>query len=178
VDEIRHMLETGAPMPEGYDLYHEKVRPALDFVDPATGRPVHIERFGLLAQYLKTDHFTIDQWITFFAIDLERTMMVMRQESAKRGVEVSSMITVIDEHGTGFGIMSRMKLFQIMNHTASEYYPEFLSTVFVLRAPWVFDKLWKFIQGFLDPDTANKVVVVCFLFYLLPLLDPSVLLYF
>jgi len=158
-DHWRRVLETGGPMPEGYDRYMMDVRPGLELVDPATGRPVRFERFGLLSQYLNTHHFTEDEWITFFVIDLEKNMNKMRAESAARGVEVSTMVSIIDEAGAGLGVLSRMGLFKVMNQAASEYYPEFISNVFILRAPWVFSASFNTIKGFLDPDMASKIVV-------------------
>jgi hypothetical protein len=145
VDDLRRALETGGEMPKGYDMY-KKVRPALDFVDPATGRPVHVERFGLLANHLDPHHFPMDDWITYFAVDSERILLSMREESAKRQQDVSAMITVIDEAGVGWSSLSRLGFFKIMNEVSAEHYPELLGSIFILRAPWLFSKIFAVIK--------------------------------
>ena len=159
-DEIRERIEKGELDPD-YVKYSEQIRPRLIFKDERTGRPVHIERFGVFMQYVDTNSFDEDGWLRMIAWDLEYKLHLLRQESRARGYEIGCYNVVFDlKGGGGMASMSRLSIFKALNHVVATCYPEILAVIMIVNAPWLFAKIFAFVKQFMDPDTISKVFVV------------------
>jgi len=158
VDDVRRSIEIGA-FPPGYDFYWNEVRPRLQWIDPQTGRLVHMEKFGLLCQHVKTDAFTDEQWNQFFIYDLENILLKVRNESKMRGFEIGVQIVIVDMRGFGFGFLNRLRLFKLMNNLAAIHYPELAGPMLLMNTPWAFTRCYSMVKYILDTDTASKFVV-------------------
>jgi hypothetical protein len=158
-DEIRTSLEKKEPLSDEYVRYRDQIRPRLQFIDRKTGRLVHVERFGVMSSYLDTKHFDTEKWIEMFIRDCESTLLVLREESIRRGYEISTQISIMDQAYSGMGVVRRMSLFKIMNNVAAEHYPELLGPIFLVNCPWIFASVFSIIKPMIDVDTASKLIV-------------------
>lgn len=149
--------EERAAAPSDYGRFKE-VRPHL-LVESLEGEPILIEKMGLLSSHVDVNAFAEEEWIRCFAFESEMVLHSMRKESRRRKREVSTAHAIIDERGVGAGIMSRMKLFGVMNEVASICYPEMLEKIFVVNAPRIFTTMFSLVKPFIDENTISKLVV-------------------
>ena len=159
VDAIRRELEAGAAPPADYARYRTLVRPSLDYVDARTGRVVHVERFGALAQYVDQSAFTTEQWRSFFIRDCEWVLHALRRESKARGCEVAAQVTVMDMAHLGTACMRRLELFKLMGAVAATHWPELLGPVLMVNCPRVFTVLYGMVRGLVDEQTRAKLII-------------------
>eukprot|EP01057_Protomagalhaensia_wolfi_P002527 Protomagalhaensia_wolfi_Nauph_80__2526@NODE_268_length_2993_cov_162_800609_g200_i0_p1_GENE_NODE_268_length_2993_cov_162_800609_g200_i0NODE_268_length_2993_cov_162_800609_g200_i0_p1_ORF_typecomplete_len502_score74_00CRAL_TRIO/PF00650_20/2_2e35_NODE_268_length_2993_cov_162_800609_g200_i014282933 len=82
--------------------------------------------------------------------------------SLAAGRRISRGVTIMDLEGVGIstfnaktrGIMSRMiKISQ-------DYYPETMEHMYIIRAPFIFNAIWRFVKGLLDKATVEKIHVL------------------
>lgn len=157
-EEIRPNIENNT-LPADYVRYLTDVRPRLILVEPRTGRVVQIERLGLLLTHTDVNTFSADDWMRFLVYDMETKLHMLREESKKRGYEVSHQIAIFDQKGVGIGSLERIPLFRELAHVAGIAYPELQGPVFVVNIHWLFSKGFKLVRAFLDPTTQSKLTV-------------------
>lgn len=157
-EKIRENLRFGTCPPE-YVQFANDIVPKLVWQDTKTGRPCALQKLGLVAQYLKTDCFTMEQWEMCFTYDLERLLMLLDDHSAARGIEIGTTVSIFDLQGLGLGSLTRIKLLRVLDDITSSHYPEISGPIFVMQAPWTFAKIFALVQPILDADTQSKIVV-------------------
>lgn len=105
LDLIRTNIQNNT-LPADYIKFFNEIRPRMQWIDPQSGRPVQVEKLGMLAQFLDVDVFSMEKWEELFTYDLERNFFVFDEESAARGVEVGTRIMIFDLSGIGMGAVS------------------------------------------------------------------------
>ncbi|KAK6947584.1 CRAL-TRIO lipid binding domain [Dillenia turbinata] len=127
------------------------------------GRPVYIERIGMLNLDAFLQVTSIDRFVKHHVSEQERTMKTRYPAcslAAKR--HVASTTSVIDVKGVGIRNFSRpaRHLFMEIQKIDSSYYPETLNQLFIVNAGSGFRALWKALSAFLDQRTLAKIQVM------------------
>merc|ERR1719382_242083 len=68
---------------------------------------------------------------------------------------------VVDMDGLGLQHLSRalLNLYHGIVRVDEDYYPEMVKRAIVVRAPWVFGKIWAIVRHFFDEGTRNKIQI-------------------
>ncbi|EJD53812.1 CRAL/TRIO domain-containing protein [Auricularia subglabra TFB-10046 SS5] len=81
--------------------------------------------------------------------------------SASSPTPISSTSNIIDLDGVSLSLIWTLRShLQASAGMASTNYPEFITRVFVVNAPYFFPKVWDWVKGFFDEGTRNKVYVL------------------
>lgn len=81
--------------------------------------------------------------------------------SAFKGREVGNekLIGVLDLQGISYKNVDARGLITGFQFLQS-YYPECLAKCYILHMPWFFVSVWRFVSGFLDKATQEKIVII------------------
>ena len=126
------------------------------------GRPIYIERLGLL----KIDEvfkITTEERLIKHYIQSYETLMRLRFPacSAVACQRIEQGLNILDLHGGSMKILSKKvyALIQMASKVGSDYYPEIMGQTFIVNAPMLFSGVWAIIKGFLDEKTRKKIVI-------------------
>ncbi|XP_006398448.2 phosphatidylinositol/phosphatidylcholine transfer protein SFH11 isoform X1 [Eutrema salsugineum] len=143
-----------------------------------SGRPIYIERIGMvdLNAFLKST--TIERYVKYHIREQETTLSLRFPAcSIASEKHVSSTTTILDVSGVGMSNFSKpaRSLFMEIQKIDNNYYPETLHRLFVVNASSGFRMLWLALKTFLDARTLAKVQVLGpnYLGELLEAIDPS-----
>ena len=124
------------------------------------GRPVYIERFGLLNVPKLFELTTEERMVKHYMQEYE-VLMKLRYPSCSRaaGKRIEQGLTIIDLTGGGISTFNSQTkaLFQLAAKVGGDYYPEIMGNLFVTNTPMVFSGIWAVCKGFLDEKTRNKI---------------------
>ncbi|CBI31923.3 unnamed protein product, partial [Vitis vinifera] len=127
------------------------------------GRPLYIERTGLVDLNALLQLTTIERFVKYHVSEQEKTLKLRFPAcsvAAKR--HIASSTSIIDVKGVGVSNFSRpaRHLFMEIQKIDSNYYPETLNRLFIVNAGSGFRALWKAIKAFLDARTIAKIEVL------------------
>ncbi|CAE7682630.1 SEC14 [Symbiodinium microadriaticum] len=135
---------------------------ALVGVDKA-GHPIYWEQTGLISTRLgRLKHETTLQALVTRHIRLQEMLHVRRIfESKRTGRNIEKSTIVFDLKGVSmtpdfFGIEYMRKMLEIDQN----FYPERLSHMVFINAPWFFSALYALFSAWIDPVTAEKIRVI------------------
>ncbi|KAI6707349.1 hypothetical protein NL676_010311 [Syzygium grande] len=141
------------------------------------GRPIYIERIGMVDLNSLLQVTTIDRLVRHHVSEQEKTQNLRYPAcsiAAKR--HVASTTSILDVKGVGMSNFSKPAryLFMEIQKVDSNYYPETLHRLFIVNAGSGFKVLWKGLNAFLDARTLAKIRVLgCdYLNDLLEVIDP------
>ncbi|KAJ0240574.1 Phosphatidylinositol/phosphatidylcholine transfer protein SFH11 [Hirschfeldia incana] len=143
-----------------------------------SGRPIYIERLGMVDLNAFSKATTIERYVKYHIKEQEKTLS-LRYPACSIASEkhVSSTTTILDVSGLGMSNFSKSarSLFMEIQKIDSNYYPETLHGLFVVNANSGFRMLWLALKTFLDARTLAKVHVLGpnYLGELLEAIDPS-----
>ncbi|XP_020218168.1 phosphatidylinositol/phosphatidylcholine transfer protein SFH11 isoform X2 [Cajanus cajan] len=142
------------------------------------GRPVYIERTGMVDLNKLGEVTTFERFIKYHVSEQEKTLKVRYPAcslAAKK--HIASTTSILDVNGVGMSNFSKPAryLFTEIQKIDSCYYPETLNQLFIINAGSGFRMLWKAIKAFLDARTVSKIQVLGsnYLSVLLEAVDPS-----
>ncbi|XP_027361995.1 phosphatidylinositol/phosphatidylcholine transfer protein SFH11 [Abrus precatorius] len=142
------------------------------------GRPVYIERIGMVDLNKLAQVTTFERFIKYHVSEQEKTLKVRFPAcslAAKR--HIASTTSILDVNGVGMSNFSKPAryLFMEIQKIDSSYYPETLNQLFIINAGSGFRMLWKAVKTFLDVRTVAKIQVLgsSYLNVLLEAIDPS-----
>ncbi|XP_061357779.1 phosphatidylinositol/phosphatidylcholine transfer protein SFH11 [Gastrolobium bilobum] len=142
------------------------------------GRPVYIERIGMVDLDKLMQVTTLERFIKYHVSEQEKTLGVRYPAcslAAKR--HIASTTSILDVNGVGMSNFSKPAryLFTEIQRIDSSYYPETLNQLFIINAGSGFRMLWKAVKTFLDVRTVAKIQVLGsnYLNVLLEAIDPS-----
>ena len=128
-----------------------------------TGRPIYIERIGLL-DVPKLFALTTEERMIRHYIQEYEIMMKLRFPacSVVRGEKVTQGLTIFDmTHGSmGTANSQTYGLCKLAAQVGSDYYPEIMGNMFVVNAPMMFSAIWAVVKGFLDEKTRGKIKII------------------
>jgi len=82
---------------------------------------------------------------------------VCRSQSKKLKKPIYQITVIVDAQGLSFGHRHYKPFFTASSSIDKQNYPEFLSSVTVINAPWVLPTIYGLVSHLIDPNTRNKV---------------------
>ncbi|CAD5166421.1 unnamed protein product [Musa acuminata subsp. malaccensis] len=127
------------------------------------GRPVYIERLGMVDPNKLLTVTTVERFIKYHVQVIEKILSEKYPAcslAAKRHID--TMTTILDVQGVNWmsvGKLARDVVLRIQK-IDSDNYPEILHKLFIVNAGSGFRLLWNTIKGLIDPRTTAKIVVL------------------
>ncbi|KAJ4950096.1 hypothetical protein NE237_026928 [Protea cynaroides] len=128
-----------------------------------SGRPVYIERIGMIDLDALLKITTLDRLLKHHVFEQEKTQNLRFPAcSIAYKMHITSTTTILDVQGVGMNNFTKpaRNLFIEIQKIDSNYYPETLHRLFIVNAGSGFRVLWKALKTFLDARTAAKVQVI------------------
>ncbi|KAL2348151.1 hypothetical protein Fmac_002151 [Flemingia macrophylla] len=127
------------------------------------GRPVYIERLGMVDLNKLGEITTFERFIKYHVSEQEKTLKIRYPAcslAAKK--HIASTTSILDVNGVGMSNFSKPAryLFTEIQKIDSCYYPETLNRLFIINAGSGFKMLWKAVKAFLDARTVSKIQVL------------------
>ncbi|CAI9784454.1 unnamed protein product [Fraxinus pennsylvanica] len=144
------------------------------------GRPVYIERIGMIDLDTFLQVTSIERFLKHHVSEQEKTLN-WRYPACSLAAKkhIASTTSILDVKDVGLSKFSKPAryLFMEIQKIDSSYYPETLHQLFIINAGSAFRVLWKAIRAFLDPRTLAKIRVLGtdYKSSLLEVIDPSTL---
>lgn len=142
------------------------------------GRPVYIERVGMVDVNALLQITTIERFVKHHVSEQERTLNwrypACSLAAKKHIASTTSILDVKDVGASNFSKPARY-IFMEIQKIDSNYYPETLNQLFIVNAGSAFKVLWTAIRAFLEPRTLAKIKVLGtnYLSNLVEVIDPS-----
>ncbi|XP_051123458.1 phosphatidylinositol/phosphatidylcholine transfer protein SFH5-like [Andrographis paniculata] len=131
-------------------------------VDKA-GRPVYIERLGMIDVERLLQITTLERFVKYQVKEFEKTLATRFPAcsvAANRHIDTST--TILDVQGLGFKNLTGpvMDFIKMVQKIDNDNYPETLHRMFIINAGSGFRVIWNFIKPLLDPDSTSKIQVL------------------
>ncbi|KAJ7274579.1 CRAL-TRIO domain-containing protein [Mycena haematopus] len=126
------------------------------------GRPVYIERLGLLdlkALYAAT---TQERQIKRFVLEYEKFLTDRLPAcAAAAGHPVETSCTIMDLQNVSLSNFYRVKDYVMQAaKIGQDHYPECMGKFYIINAPFMFSTVWSFIKPWLDEVTVAKIDIL------------------
>nr|DAD18522.1 TPA_asm: hypothetical protein HUJ06_019985 [Nelumbo nucifera] len=127
------------------------------------GRPLYIERLGMIDLNVLLKVTTIDRILKHHIAEQEKTLNLRYPTcsiAAKK--HISSITSILDVKGVGMNSFTKpaRDIFMEIQKIDSNYYPETLHQLFIVNAGSGFRALWKALKAFMDAHTVAKIQVL------------------
>lgn len=136
---------------------------AVSVVVTLQGRPIYIERLGILNIDELFKRTTEERIIKYYVREYERLMRIRYPAASEAaGTLIEQSITILDMQGFSMKMMnSRVKNFiKLASSLGQDYYPEVMYKMFIVNAPMLFSGVWTLVKGFIDKKTAAKISIL------------------
>lgn len=127
------------------------------------GNPLYIERLGYHDCKKLAKLCSVDEIVDFHVnVNEFMTRVLMKERSDAIGKIIDKHVVVFD--CTGMGLhqfhMPALNILRSVSELDQKHYPERMSKIFLVNAPYLFWKAWSIIKAWLDPRTAAKVHIL------------------
>ncbi|CAF1649428.1 unnamed protein product [Rotaria sp. Silwood1] len=137
-----------------------KMAPSAHHGYTKAGRPLFIEKFGLVQVDKLLNRFTSEELIQCHIYWLECCCQRARERSRQLGKHVENFATIYDLHACKVELTKFLYVFKQAVHIDDNYYPERLGQIFLINPPMIFSILWDLAKYWLDPVTKTKIHVI------------------
>ncbi|CAH9102572.1 unnamed protein product [Cuscuta epithymum] len=142
------------------------------------GRPIYIERIGMVDIHQLFQATTIDRFVKYHVSEQEKTLNLRYPAcSLAANKFIASTTSILDVKDVGMSHFSKQakEMFKKIQKIDSSYYPETLHRLFIINAGPGFKLLWAAIKRFIENRTLVKIKVLGkdYLSDLLEDIDPS-----
>ncbi|XP_062074728.1 phosphatidylinositol/phosphatidylcholine transfer protein SFH11 [Humulus lupulus] len=127
------------------------------------GRPVYIERIGMIDLNELLQVTTVERFVRYHVSEQEKTLKFRYPScSIAAKTHVASTTSILDVQGVGLANFSKPAryIFMEIQKIDSCYYPETMHRLFIVNAGSGFRMLWKVVKAFLDARTLAKIKVL------------------
>lgn len=127
------------------------------------GRPIYIERFGILSVPALFQVTTEERIVRHYVQEYEILMKLRFAAcTAVKGEPITQGLTIMDMTGGSVTSANSQSygLCKLAAQVGSDYYPEIMGNLFVVNAPMLFSGIWAVVKGFLDEKTRGKIKIV------------------
>eukprot|EP00927_Polykrikos_kofoidii_P048489 TRINITY_DN42762_c0_g1_i1.p1 TRINITY_DN42762_c0_g1~~TRINITY_DN42762_c0_g1_i1.p1 ORF type:complete len:678 (-),score=129.85 TRINITY_DN42762_c0_g1_i1:105-2138(-) len=127
------------------------------------GRPVYIERLGMLDMARLMQHVTHEQVVENYIRESERQIRVRLPAcSLVRGEVITKSLNIVDLSGLSFSLVTHSMAKKVVKDIitiSQDHYPEMLGHMIVINCPALFRMAWSFIKPMLDENTIKKIQI-------------------
>ncbi|KAJ7494561.1 CRAL-TRIO domain-containing protein [Mycena galericulata] len=126
------------------------------------GRPVYIERLGLLdlkALYAAT---TPERQLKRLVLEYEKFLYERLPAcSAAAGHPIETSCTILDLQNVSLSNFYRVKDYVMQASSIGQNrYPECMGKFYIINSPFMFSTVWNLVKGWLDPVTVAKIDIL------------------
>ncbi|EPS63026.1 hypothetical protein M569_11761, partial [Genlisea aurea] len=127
------------------------------------GRPVYIERLGLIDIEKLLQITSLGRFVKYQVQEFEKTLSLRFPAcSVAANKHIDTSTTILDVQG--LGVMSLtgpvLEFIKVVQKIDNDNYPETLWRMFVVNTGPGFRLIWNIVKPLLDPDTASKIQVL------------------
>eukprot|EP01055_Gregarina_sp_Pseudo9_P003289 Gregarina_sp_Pseudo_9__3288@NODE_346_length_3097_cov_8_513734_g326_i0_p2_GENE_NODE_346_length_3097_cov_8_513734_g326_i0NODE_346_length_3097_cov_8_513734_g326_i0_p2_ORF_typecomplete_len437_score56_72CRAL_TRIO/PF00650_20/5_6e35_NODE_346_length_3097_cov_8_513734_g326_i017823092 len=136
--------------------------PSCYFGVTKTGNPIYLDRPGHIdiKELTTIDDSALEAaWIQSYE---HMQQVILPACSIATGKRISRGVTILDLEGVGistFNARTRHILGRMIR-ISQDYYPESMDKMFIIRAPFIFNTIWRFVKPLLDRATVDKISVL------------------
>lgn len=127
------------------------------------GRPIYIERIGLLKIQNLFKVTTQDRLVKYYIQSYERLVNDILPACTKKfNKRVDQSFTILDLKGASMKMASGQvyDFIKLASGIGQNYYPEIMGKMFIINAPMLFSGVWAIIKVWLDEKTRNKIKIL------------------
>ncbi|KAI8914179.1 CRAL-TRIO domain-containing protein, partial [Gorgonomyces haynaldii] len=126
------------------------------------GRPVYIERLGLLDVSKLLQTVSTERLIKYHIYEYEKLIHYrLKACSVKWNTHIEQSTTIIDLKGVYLSTFpSVFSIVREVSSIAQNYYPEMLGKMFIVNSPMLFSAVWNLIKPLLNEVTVNKISIL------------------
>ncbi|PFH50313.1 hypothetical protein AMATHDRAFT_145401 [Amanita thiersii Skay4041] len=126
------------------------------------GRPVYIERLGLLDFKALYSVTTSERQLKRLVWEYEKfTTERLPACSRARGHPVETSCTILDLGGVSLTNFYRVKDYVMQAASiGQDRYPETMGKFYIINAPWAFSAVWSIVKPWLDEVTVSKINIL------------------
>ncbi|KAH9070050.1 hypothetical protein Ae201684P_002422 [Aphanomyces euteiches] len=122
------------------------------------GNVLYVERIGYLDAETLMKHVTLEEAVEYHIQKYEfQHHVTFKDASAQQGRIVNKMTVIYDLENVGMHTFKKVVFDFVKQTSAIDHYPDTLSKVFIVNAPFFFFTTWKLVEVFLNPTTRKKI---------------------
>lgn len=125
------------------------------------GRPVYVEKTGLVNASALEKHTTVERLVKFHIKCYEGLVREKFPICSKlAGREVYTTTTILDMEGLSISQFYKCKAaLRSISSTDQDNYPEHLGAMIIINVPSIFKTIWSLIKPWLDTQTTSKIQI-------------------
>ena len=126
------------------------------------GRPIYIERLGLVDVAKVTSVCATDKLLKYHIYEYEKLIKYrFKACSIKSGKHIEQSTTILDLKGVSLSSFPSIAgLVKEVSKIAQDYYPEMLGKMYIVNAPMLFSAIWNLVKPFLNEVTVAKISIL------------------
>ncbi|KAJ3110329.1 cytosolic factor, phosphatidylinositol/phosphatidylcholine transfer protein [Phlyctochytrium bullatum] len=126
------------------------------------GRPLYVERFGVLDINQLFSVTTDERMLKNHVYEYEKLVHYRLPACSKKyGRHLEQSCVIMDLKGVAISMFpSVFGLVKMVSSIAQNYYPEMLGKMFIINSPMLFTGVWTLVKPLLDEVTVNKIYIL------------------
>mmetsp|Transcript_1898 Transcript_1898/g.2736 ORF Transcript_1898/g.2736 Transcript_1898/m.2736 type:complete len:338 (-) Transcript_1898:101-1114(-) len=121
------------------------------------GRPIIIARFGAVPGKKFSEAFSIEEYLKRHILKMEEMMELCRKRSVELKKPIHSVTVIVDAEGVDSATRHFIPYFRAQSEIEKQNYPECVTQILLINAPWIVPMLFSIVKVFIDPTTRKKI---------------------